>query len=153
MLKNASIFLSIFLFGCSTIHPNVPTSKVARVEEKNKVTSIFYYPLTPSMPYQAMAILAGRFEWKDECIYLVNRRGTYSTAMFPSYPKEDVQWDEESKTLNLKGHIFRMGDWIKTNGNYDTYVPNVGRFIEYENQGDKKCLTTSLAYVGTVSIR
>lgn len=42
MLKNASIFLSIFLFSCSAINPNMPTSNVARVEEKNKATSIFY---------------------------------------------------------------------------------------------------------------
>ncbi|WP_201595045.1 hypothetical protein [Psychrobacter fulvigenes] len=72
--------------------------------------------------------------------------------MFPLYPKGIVGWDEESKTLALDGRVYRMGDFILTNGQYSGYVPKSPMDMEYENQGDKKCLMPTLVMIGTMSL-
>ncbi len=69
--------------------------------------------------------------------------------MFPLYPKGIVKWDEATKTLNLNGRVFKMRDFISINGQYSDYVPNSPIGIEYEKQGDKKCLTPTVAFIGT----
>lgn len=68
--------------------------------------------------------------------------------MFSELPKAIVKWDEATKTLNLNGRAFKMGDYIKTNGAYWSYKPNTPEGIEYEEQGDKKCLTPTIALIG-----
>ena len=68
--------------------------------------------------------------------------------MFSEFPKAIVKWDEATKTLNLNGRAFKMGDYIKTNGAYWSYKPNTPKGIEYEEQGDKKCLTPTIALIG-----
>lgn len=143
--------LCLLMTACNTM-PNSDHS-MATASSTTPKTSLFYYSVNPQNYAQAMSLVRGQFIWKNGCIYLVDSKGNYSTAMFPMYPKSDTHWDESTKTITLHGVPFKMGDSIITNGMYDTYVPNVGRFIEYEQQGDKKCLNSSLAYIGTVSVK
>ncbi|WP_169391427.1 MULTISPECIES: hypothetical protein [Psychrobacter] len=118
-------------------------------ENPAQKTSIFYYYVNPIRPAQSVALVQGKFEWKDGCIYLVGKDGVYNTATFPLYPKEIVNWEESSKTLFLAGRTYKMGDFISTNGQYSDYVPNspIGR--EYEQQGNVNCLKSKLVQIGT----
>lgn len=152
MFKFITISLSIFLFGCSSINHTLPPEKTSNKEQQINKTSIFYYYVNPVRQAQSAAVVEGKFTWKDGCIYLIGKDGTYNTAMFPLYPKGIVQWDESSKTLNLNGRVYKMGDSISTNGQYSDYVPNspIGR--EYEAQGDKNCLNPTMALIGTMGI-
>ena len=142
--------LAMLLFACqstSTLKPE----PVAAIEPVQK-TSIFYYYVNPVRPAQSAAVVEGTFLWKEGCLYLVGKDDVYNTAMFPLYPKDIVKWDEATKTLNLNGHIFNMGDSISTNGQYSDYVLKSAMGIEYENQGDKKCLMPTLVMIGTMSL-
>lgn len=153
MGKNLIAVAALFLGGCSMssgIKPNL--DQIVDVPSKNK-TSIFYHYVDPKLPSQAMAVVSGTFEWKDDCLYLVLDTGKYATPLFPELPKGLVKWDESTKTLNLDGHIFKMGDSIYTNGAYLPYYPNTVGGAEYERQGDKKCLMPSLVQVGTMSLK
>lgn len=152
MFKAITISLSIFLFGCSSINYDFPSEEAVKKEQQLSKTSIFYYYVNPVRPAQSAAVVEGKFAWKDGCIYLVGKDGVYNTAMFPLYPKDIVKWDEASKTLALDGYVYKMGDFISTNGQYSDYVPKSPIGIEYENQGDKKCLNPTLAQIGTMSI-
>ena len=98
---------------------------------------------------QAAAIVRGNFVWRDHCLYLIGSNRKFTTAMFPEFPKGIVKWDEATKTLNLNGRVFKMGDYIKTNGAYWPYHPNTPGGAEFEKQGDKKCLTPTVAFIGT----
>ena len=152
MFRAITVSLSIFLFGCSSINYDLPSEKIDEKEQQLNKTSLFYYYVNPVRPAQSAAVVEGNFAWKDGCIYLVGKDGVYNTAMFPLYPKGIVKWDEASKTLALDGHVYKMGDFISTNGQYSDYVPKSPIGIEYENQGDKKCLNPTLAQIGTMSI-
>ena len=146
------------LVGLSACTVYKPTTNKPLVSIKNEIieheqkTSIFYYYVNPVRPAQSAAVVEGTFAWKEGCIYLVGKDGVYNTAMFPLYPKDIIKWDEATKTLNLNGHIFNMGDSISTNGQYSDYVPDSPIGIEYENQGNKKCLNSTLVKIGTMSI-
>lgn len=153
MFKNTIILISFFLFGCSSIDHSSPSTKIDVKEQQIKKTSIFYYYVNPVRPAQSAAGVEGNFAWKDGCIYLVGKDGVYNTAMFPLYPKGIVKWDEANKTLNLNGHIYKMGDFISTNGQYSDYIPNSPIGIDYEKQGNKKCLNPTLVQIGTMSIK
>lgn len=117
--------------------------------ELEQKTSIFYYYVDPVHQAQAMAIVRGNFVWSNNCLYLIGSDRKFTTAMFPELPKGIVNWDETTKTLNLNGRVFKMGDYIKTNGAYLPYHPNTPGGAEYEKQGDKKCLTSTIALIGT----
>lgn len=107
------------------------------------------YDVDQNRPAQPAAVVSGKFEWKDGCLYLVDNNGEYMTPLFPKYPKGIVKWNEATKTLNLNGRVFKMGGYIKTNGSYHRYTPNTVGGAEYEKQVDKKCLTPTVAMIGT----
>lgn len=158
-MRNALVVLaSLLAVSCTTIPVSNQTEPVAAIKptpefvEPEQKTSLFYYYVNPVRPAQSAAVVEGKFAWRDGCIYLVGRDGVYNTAMFPLYPKSLVEWDEASKTLILNGHIYKMGDFISTNGHYSDYVSNSPIGIEYEKQGDKKCLKSTLAKIGTMSL-
>lgn len=122
---------------------------VQEVVEPEPKTSIFTYYVDPIHQSQAAAIVRDNFVWRDHCLYLIGSDRKFTTAMFPEFPKGIVKWNEATKTLNLNGRVFKMRDYISTNGSYQRYTPNTVGGAEYEKQGDKKCLTPSLAKIGT----
>ncbi|WP_367104049.1 hypothetical protein [uncultured Psychrobacter sp.] len=155
MKKVFLILISLVVVGCTTTpvaSPLEPVPAIKTVPETilpKQKTSIFYYYVHPVRPAQSAAVVEGNFAWREGCIYLVGKNGFYHTAMFPLYPKGIVKWDEATKTLNLNGRVFKMRNFISTNGQYSDYVPNSPIGIEYEKQGDKKCLTPTVAFIGT----
>jgi len=156
MRKQFLILASLLVVGCTTTTMATRSEKIEPIQETMKPTqktSIFYYYVNPVRPAQSAAGVEGNFAWKDGCIYLVGKDGVYNTAMFPLYPKGIVKWDEANKTLNLNGHIYKMGDFISTNGQYSDYIPNSPIGIDYEKQGNKKCLNPTLVQIGTMSIK
>lgn len=144
--------LLVGLSACTTSSPtiNKPSTTIqTEIIKPEQKTSIFYYHVNPVNYAQSAAVVEGTFAWKEGCIYLVGKDGVYNTATFPLYPKGIVKWDEATRTLHLNGHIFNMGDSISTNGQYSDYVPNSPIGIEYEKQGNKECLTPTVALIGT----
>ena len=155
MQKSLLALASLFLVGCTTapvatsVESVVVIKPVQEVVEPEPKTSIFTYYVDPIHQSQAAAIVRGNFVWRDHCLYLIGSDRKFTTAMFPEFPKGIVKWDEATKTLNLNGRVFKIGDYISTNGSYQRYTPNTVGGAEYEKQGDKKCLTPSLAKIGT----
>ena len=155
MQKSLLVLASLFLVGCTTapvatsVESVVVIKPVQEVVEPEPKTSIFTYYVDPIHQSQAAAIVRGNFVWRDHCLYLIGSDRKFTTAMFPEFPKGIVKWNEATKTLNLNGRVFKMGDYISTNGSYQRYTPNIVGGAEYEKQGDKKCLTPSLAKIGT----
>jgi len=155
MQKSLLALASLFLVGCTTapvatsVESVVVIKPVQEVVEPEPKTSIFTYYVDPIHQSQAAAIVRGNFVWRDHCLYLIGSDRKFTTAMFPEFPKGIVKWNEATKTLNLNGRVFKMGDYISTNGSYQRYTPNTVGGAEYEKQGDKKCLTPSLAKIGT----
>ena len=155
MQKSLLALASLFLVGCiiapvaTPTEPVVETNSIPEFINPEQKTSIFYYYLDPINPTQAASIVRGNFVWRDHCLYLIGSDRKFNTAMFPEFPKGIVKWNEATKTLNLNGRVFKMGDYISTNGSYQRYTPNIVGGAEYEKQGDKKCLTPSLAKIGT----
>lgn len=155
MQKSLLALASLFLVGCTTAPVATPTEPVAATKPTQEVvepepkTSIFTYYVDPIHQSQAAAIVRGNFVWRDHCLYLIGSDRKFTTAMFPEFPKGIVKWNEATKTLNLNGRVFKMGDYISTNGSYQRYTPNTVGGAEYEKQGDKKCLTPSVAKIGT----
>ena len=158
MRKAFLILTSLVVVGCTTAPvANLPEAMSAikpiqEVVEPEQKTSIFTYYVDPVNQAQPMAIVRGKFLWKDGCIYLVDNAGEYTAAMFPSLPKDVVKWDEATKTLNLGNKIFKMGDYVVTNGGSKPYLPNTESAAELESQGNKKCLTPTLTMIGTSSL-
>ncbi|MGP9544792.1 hypothetical protein ACT3QR_07270 [Psychrobacter sp. AOP7-B1-25] len=155
MQKSLLALASLFLVGCTTapvatsVESVVVIKPVQEVVEPEPKTSIFTYYVDPIHQSQAASIVRGNFVWRDHCLYLIGSDRKFYTAAFPEFPKGIVTWDEATKTLNLNGRIFNMGDYISTNGSYKRYAPNTVGGAEYEKQGDKKCLTPSIAKIGT----
>lgn len=155
MRKAFSILTGLVVVGCTTAPVATPPKPMAAIKpiqevvEPEQKTSIFYYYLDPVHPTQAASIVRGNFVWKDHCLYLIGSDRKFYTAAFPKFPKGIVNWDEATKTLNLDGRVFEMGDYISTNGSYKSYAPNTVGGAEYEKQGDEKCLTPSIAKIGT----
>lgn len=155
MQKSLLALASLFLVGCiiapvaTPTEPVVETNSIPEFINPEQKTSIFYYYLDPINPTQAASIVRGNFVWRDHCLYLIGSDRKFNTAMFPEFPKGIVKWNEATKTLNLNGRVFKMGDYISTNGSYQRYTPNTVGGAEYEKQGDKKCLTPSVAKIGT----
>ena len=155
MQKSLLVLASLFLVGCTTapvatsVESVVVIKPVQEVVEPEPKTSIFTYYVDPIHQSQAAAIVRGNFVWRDHCLYLIGSDRKFTTAMFPEFPKGIVKWNEATKTLNLNGRVFKMGDYISTNGSYQRYTPNTVGGAEYEKQGDKKCLTPSVAKIGT----
>lgn len=155
MQKSLLALASLFLVGCTTapvatsVESVVAIKPVQEVVEPEPKTSIFTYYVDPIHQSQAAAIVRGNFVWRDHCLYLIGSDRKFTTAMFPEFPKGIVKWNEATKTLNLNGRVFKMGDYISTNGSYQRYTPNTVGGAEYEKQGDKKCLTPSVAKIGT----
>lgn len=155
MKKIFFILASLVVVGCTTtpvVAPPEPLAAIKPVQEviePEQKTSIFYYYLDPIHPTQFASIVRGNFVWRDHCLYLIGSDRKFTTAMFPEFPKGIVKWDEATKTVNINGRVFKMGDYIKTNGAYQSYTPNTVGGAEYEKQGDKKCLTPSVAFIGT----
>lgn len=151
MQKSLLALATLFLVGCMATPVSSPSNQETEIKLKQS-TSIFYYPVAPVGHGQATALVTGKFAWKDGCLYLVGKDGVYNTAMFPMYPKSLVQWDEASKTITLDGHDFKMGDFISTNGHYSDYVANSPMGLEYQKQGNKKCLNPTIANIGTMDL-
>ena len=155
MQKSLLALASLFLVGCiiapvaTPTEPVVETNSIPEFINPEQKTSIFYYYLDPINPTQAASIVRGNFVWRDHCLYLIGSDRKFNTAMFPEFPKGIVNWEEATKTLNLNGRVFKMGDYIKTNGAYWPYHPNTPGGAEFEKQGDKKCLTPTVAFIGT----
>lgn len=155
MQKSLLALASLFLVGCTTAPVATSLESVAVIKPVQEVvepelkTSIFTYYVDPVHQSQAAAIVRGNFVWRDHCLYLIGSDRKFTTAMFPEFPKGIVKWDEATKTLNLNGRVFKMGDYIKTNGAYWSYISNTPGGAEYEKQGDKKCLTPTVAFIGT----
>lgn len=155
MQKSLLALASLFLVGCMTAPVATPhessaaTKPIPELVEPELKTSIFTYYVDPIHQSQAAAIVRGNFVWRDHCLYLIGSDRKFTTAMFPEFPKGIVKWDEATKTLNLNGRVFKMGDYIKTNGAYWPYHPNTPGGAEFEKQGDKKCLTPTVAFIGT----
>lgn len=155
MQKSLLALASLFLVGCTTapvatsVESVVVIKPVQEVVEPELKTSIFTYYVDPVHHSQAVSIVRGNFVWSNNCLYLIGSNRKFTTAMFPEFPKGIVKWDEVTKTLNLNGRVFKMGDYIKTNGAYLPYHPNTPGGAEFEKQGDKKCLTPYVALIGT----
>ena len=155
MRKAFFILTGLVIVGCTTTPVATPPEPMAAIKpipelvEPELKTSIFTYYVDPVHHSQAVSIVRGNFVWSNNCLYLIGSNRKFTTAMFPEFPKGIVKWDEATKTLNLNGRVFKMGDYIKTNGSYHRYTPNTVGGAEYEKQGDKKCLTPSLAKIGT----
>ena len=155
MRKAFFILTGLVIVGCTTTPVATPPESMAAIKpipelvEPEQKTNIFYYYVDPVNQAQAAAIVRGNFVWRDHCLYLIGSDRKFTTAMFPEFPKGIVNWDEATKTLNLNGRVFKMGDYISTNGSYQRYTPNTVGGAEYEKQGDKKCLTPSVAKIGT----
>lgn len=155
MQKSLLALASLFLVGCTTapvatsVESVVVIKPVQEVVEPEPKTSIFTYYVDPIHQSQAAAIVRGNFVWRDHCLYLIGSDRKFTTAMFPEFPKGIVKWDEATKTLHLNGRVFKIGDYIKTNGAYWPYHPNTPGGAEFEKQGDKKCLTPYVALIGT----
>ena len=155
MQKSLLALSRLFLVGCTTapvatsVESVVVIKPVQEVVEPELKTSIFTYYVDPVHHSQAVSIVRGNFVWSNNCLYLIGSNRKFTTAMFPEFPKGIVNWEEATKTLNLNGRVFKMGDYISTNGSYQRYTPNTVGGAEYEKQGDKKCLTPSVAKIGT----
>ena len=155
MQKSLLALASLFLVGCMTAPVATPhessaaTKPIQEVVEPEPKTSIFTYYVDPVHHSQALSIVRGNFVWSNNCLYLIGSNRKFTTAMFPEFPKGIVKWDEATKTLNLNGRVFKIGDYIKTNGAYWPYHPNTPGGAEFEKQGDKKCLTPYVALIGT----
>ena len=155
MRKAFFILTGLVIVGCTTTpvattpEPMAAIKPIPEFIKPEQKTSIFYYYLDPVNPTQAASIVRGNFVWRDHCLYLIGSDRKFNTAMFPEFPKGIVKWNEATKTLNLNGRVFKMGDYISTNGSYQRYTPNTVGGAEYEKQGDKKCLTPSVAKIGT----
>lgn len=155
MRKVFLILTSLVVAGCMTTPVSNQTEPMAAIKpipelvEPEQKTSIFYYYVDPVNQAQAAAIVRGNFVWRDHCLYLIGSDRKFTTAMFPEFPKGIVKWDEATKTLHLNGRVFKIGDYIKTNGAYWPYHPNTPGGAEFEKQGDKKCLTPYVALIGT----
>ena len=74
------------------------------------------------------------------------------TAMFPKYPGNAIKWNEYNKTLSLNEYIFKMGDYISTNGQYSKYYLD-NDIEEYAKQGNRSCLTPMLVEIGTIDLK
>ena len=160
---------ALWLSGCSSSNTDAiittvePTQEIdsqaensnwtfAKVLEPAQKTSIFRYYTDPTTQAQAMASVEGVFKWQKGCLYLIQKDGGYVTAMFPKYPENAVKWNEYNKTLSLNGYIFKMGDYITTNGQYSKYYPD-NDIEEYAKQGDVRCLTPMLVEIGTIDLK
>ena len=158
MRKAFLILTGLVVVGCTTApvaNPPEPLTVIKPVQEiiePEQKTNIYYYDVDQNRPAQPAAVVSGKFEWKDGCLYLVDNNGEYMTPLFPKYPKGLVKWDESTKIINLDGHIFNMGDPIYTNGGYQDYVPNSVGDAEYEKQGNTNCLAPTQVKVGTMSL-
>lgn len=158
MRKAFFILTGLVVVGCTTAPVANPPEAMAAIKpiqevvEPEQKTSIFYHYVDPVHQAQPMAVVSGTFDWKDDCLYLILGDGEYTTPLFPEFPRGLVKWDEVTKTLNLDGHTFGMGDYINTNGGYLTYHPGSVGHSEYEKQGNKKCLMPTLVMVGTMSL-
>lgn len=141
-----------YLSGCSLVNQNLRNIETIPTQKPTNNTSIFRYYTDPMTQAQAMASVEGVFKWEKGCLYLVQKDGSYMTAMFPRYPENAIKWNEYNKTLSLNGYIFKMGDYIKTNGQYSKYYPD-NDIEEYGKQGDKSCLTSILVEVGTIDLK
>lgn len=158
MNESFLILASLLVIGCTTIPIATPTEQaeamkpIQKTVDPEKKTSIFRYYTDPVTQAQAMASVEGVFKWQKGCLYLIQKDGSYLTAMFPKYPKNAVKWNEYNKTLNLNGYIFKMGDYIKANGQYSKYYPD-NDIEKYAKQGDSSCLTPMLVEIGTIDLK
>lgn len=150
--KVTLILSACYLSGCSLTNQNLRNIETIPTQKPTNNTSIFRYYTDPMTQAQAIASVEGVFKWEKGCLYLVQKDGSYMTAMFPRYPENAIKWNEYNKTLSLNGYIFKMGDYIKTNGQYSKYYPD-NDIEEYEKQGDKSCLTSILVEVGTIDLK
>ncbi len=148
MKKYLTSLSLLFIVGCSaaTQVPKNETTNTKVVKSEPTKTSIFTYHIDPDENYQTLARITGTFEWDNECIFLKTGDDYYT----PMFPDAFTDWDEDTKTLTLDGHIFKMGDFIDTNGGYGTYKPNTGNGLE--EQGDPKCLKPNVAGIGTLGL-
>lgn len=158
MRKPFLMLASLLVVGCTTIPIAAPAehteviNPIQKVIEPAQKTSIFRYYTDPVTQAQAMASVEGVFKWQKGCLYLIQKDGSYMTAMFPKYPENAVKWNEYNKTLSLNGYIFKMGDYIRTNGQYSKYYPD-NDIEEYAKQGDGSCLTPMLVEIGTIDLK
>lgn len=143
--------LLVSLSACTVSKPTNKSLVPIKTEiiEPEQKTSIFTYYVDPIHQAQPAAIVRGNFVWSNHCLYLIGSNRKFTTAMFPEFPKGIVKWDEATKTVSINGRVFKMSDYIKTNGAYLPYHPNTPGGAEYEKQGDKKCLTPTIALIGT----
>lgn len=159
-----------FLIGCVnskiSTQPPKQTDATASVQAQatqsmptNPATQILYYYPPEGSVAQALGVVSGNFYWQDGCIYLLKLDPDQTirkrTAMFPYRPEHAVSWDETTKTLILRDYseeyIFKMGDYISTNG-YNvgsSYDPDVMA----DNEDEKRCLAKDgISFVGTYRI-
>lgn len=149
MTMNKPLFalLPLVLAACTTVPQANEETSLKHESTAPTKTSIFTYHIDPDENYQALARITGTFVWEDGCIFLKSG-DYYSTPMFPN---AFTVWDEGTKTLTLNGHVFKMGDFITTNGGFGAYRPNTGDPLE--KQGDKKCLKPQIAGIGTLGLK
>ncbi|WP_438012755.1 hypothetical protein [Psychrobacter raelei] len=158
MRKRFLMLASLLAVGCTTKPIVAPVENTEVIYPIQKIiasaqkTSIFRYYTDPTTQAQAMASVEGVFKWQKGCLYLIQKDGSYMTAMFPKYPENAVKWNEYNRTLSLNGYIFKMGDYISTNGQYSKYYPD-NDIEEYAQQGDARCLTPILVEIGTIDLK
>lgn len=140
--------------------PNGDNIKSANGQKTNN-TRILYYYVDPITLSQNASDVSGTFYWQDECLYLLsfdeNKKIIKKTVMFPEYPKHEVSWNEEKKTLTLidrgeppKTFEFQMGDYIRTNGRSVSKIPDN---ISLKNQEEYECLSKDgISFIGTIDI-
>ena len=155
------VFLCILISlatGCTAMGQSTKKDNLsAKLQQPHtKKTSLLHYTVNPKYMVQMMAVVAGRFQWENGCIYLHNGDRKF-TAIFPDYPTDSVRWNESEHILTLSNSKtetevlqFRMGDSILTNGYYVNYNPDLVAVTAPEN---RKCLSSDgAAMVGTINM-
>ncbi len=155
------LVLVLSIIGCTTTQPTVQApqqvSQPIAPTAKPVKTHIMYYWVDPITQGQSIPSISGEFYWQDGCLYLLNQNGKLA-ARFPEFPKDDIRWNEQDKTLTMtnkdrppKQFTFKMGDVIYTNGmNY----PIKNALLDNKTPEDLKCFASAsgMAAIGTISI-
>ncbi len=109
MNKFLVLMISLSLVSC------VSTSNINLAKDNDKV-HLFYHYVNPKYPYEAIALLTGKFEIENNCLYWISKGGAKSTAVFPEYPKDVVKLDVKSNTLIYANHKIKIGKMFEVNG-------------------------------------
>lgn len=143
-----TLLIGIALVGCAS-PTSLSDSHTSDLVVKNDKVHIFYHYVDPKFPYEPAALLTGKFEIENNCLYWVSYGGKKSTPLFPNYPKGAVKLDTKRKTITYGDHRIKIGKRFAVNGGIVRYRAGSRGGKYYEEQGHVECLTPNLAIIGT----